>query len=331
MKIKHIFYFIISIVFLFSCKENKKKVEDNQQQPVAKKVEIPAFNADSAYYFTEKQVAFGPRIPNTKAQNVCAAYLVSVLKKYCKNVIVQEFQSKAWDGTMLKGKNIIASFNPETNNRIFFSSHWDSRPYADYDPDVKNHRKPIPGANDGAAGVGILLEIARLFSHNQPKIGVDLILFDMEDYGEPKETEDNGGDNWCLGSQYWAKNFHTRGYMAKFGILLDMVAAKNAVFTMENTSMYYAPDIMRMVWDKANSLGYGNCFSTEKTGALIDDHLYINKIAKIPTIDIVQHDPTTVSGFFPYWHTVKDDMSNIDKTSLTIVGNTLLTLAYGEE
>ena len=119
--------------------------------------------------------------------------------------------------------------------------------------------------------------------------------------------------------------------MAKYGILLDMVAAKNAVFTMENTSMYYAPDIMKMVWDIAASLGYSNYFSSEKTGALIDDHLYINKIAKIPCIDIVHHDPTTVSGFFPYWHTMKDDMSNIDKSTLTIVGNTILTVAYGEE
>ncbi|NVN93668.1 MAG: M28 family peptidase [Bacteroidetes bacterium] len=330
MKKSYVFFAIV-LAMIVSCKENKKKVEENQQKTVVKKVEIPVFNADSAYYFTEKQVAFGPRVPNTKAQELCANYLVTILKRYCKNVTVQEFQSKAWDGTLLKGKNIIASFNPDTNNRIFFSSHWDSRPYADYDPDAKNNRKPILGANDGAAGVGILMEIARLFSEKQPKIGVDLVLFDVEDYGEPKGTTGKGEDNWCLGSQYWAKNPHKQGYFAKYGVLLDMVAAKNAVFTMENTSMYYAPDIMNMVWNTANSLGYSNYFSTEQTGGLIDDHLYINKIAKIPTVDIVQHDPNTVSGFFPYWHTVKDDMSNIDKTTLTVVGNTLLTVAYGEE
>ncbi len=330
MKIKYIL-FIIGIIFFISCKEHKKKTEDNQQQQTVKKVEIPTFNADSAYYFTEKQVSFGPRVPNTKAHELCANYLVLTFKKYCKNVTVQEFQAKAWDGTLLKGKNIVASFNPETNNRIFFSSHWDSRPYADYDPDEKNHRKPILGANDGAAGVGILMEIARLFSQKQTKIGVDLILFDVEDYGEPNGTNNKGEDNWCLGSQYWAKNPHKQGYFAKYGILLDMVGAKNAVFTMENTSMYYAPDIMKTVWNTANSLGYSNYFSTEQTGGLIDDHLYINKIAKIPTIDIVQHDPSTVSKFFPYWHTIKDDMSNIDKATLTVVGNTLLTVAYGEE
>jgi len=322
---------ILSILLISSCKENKTKIPENQQQTIVEKVEIPLFNADSAYLFTEKQVSFGPRVPNTKAQELCANYLTSTLKKYCKTVIVQEFQATAWDGTLLKGKNIIASFNPESNNRIFFSSHWDSRPYADYDKEEKYHRKPIPGANDGAAGVGILMEIARLFSQNQPNIGVDLILFDAEDYGEPRGITDKGEDNWCLGSQYWAKNPHKQGYFAKYGVLLDMVAAKNAVFTMENTSMYYAPDIMRMVWDIARSLGYDNYFSSEKTGGLIDDHLYINKITKIPTIDIVHHDPGTVSGFFPYWHTVKDDMSNIDKTTLTVVGNTLLTLVYGDK
>jgi Zn-dependent M28 family amino/carboxypeptidase len=330
MKFKYLIL-VAGIFFLVSCNENKKKADDNQQQLSAKKVEIPTFNADSAYFFTEKQVAFGPRVPNTKAQELCAEFLVSTLKKYCKDVQVQSFQSKSWDGTLLKGKNIIASFNPESNNRIFFSSHWDSRPYADYDPDVKNNRKPILGANDGAAGVGILLELSRLFNQKQLKIGVDLILFDVEDYGEPKGTTTNGEENWCLGSQYWAKNPHKQGYFAKYGVLLDMVGAKNAVFSMENTSMYYAPDIMKMVWDIAATLGYEHYFSTEKTGALIDDHLYINKIAKIPTVDIVHHDPSTVSGFFPYWHTVKDDMSNIDKPTLTVVGNTLLTVAYGEE
>ncbi len=330
MKIRYII-FVVGILFFVSCKDSKKKTEERKPEVIAKKVEIPGFNADSAYYFTEKQVAFGPRVPNTKAHEMCSEYLVSVLQKYCKDVKVQSFQAKAWDGTLLKGKNIIAAFNPESNNRIFFSSHWDSRPYADYDADEKNHRKAILGANDGAAGVGILIEIARLFNQTHPNIGVDLILFDLEDYGEPKGSVDKGEDNWCLGSQYWANNPHKPGYFAKYGILLDMVAAKNAVFTMENTSMYYAPDIMKMVWDIANSLGYSHYFSSEQTGGLIDDHLYINKIAKIPTIDIVHHDPTTASKFFPYWHTIKDDMSNIDKSTLMVVGNTLLTVAYGEE
>ena len=329
---KKILIFAVAIFIFVSCKQNNQQNTETQtEKPVFKKVEIPLFNADSAYYFTEKQLSFGPRVPNTKPHQQCAAYLVSFFKKYSKDVVVQEFQSKAWNGNVLNGKNIIASFNPESNNRIFFAAHWDSRPYADYDPDEKNHRKPIPGANDGAAGVGILMEIARLFSTQTPKVGVDLILFDLEDYGEPRGEKSQLEDAWCLGSQYWAQNPHKPAYMAKYGILLDMVAARNAVFTMENTSMYYAPNIMKMVWDIAANLGYANYFSTEKTGGLIDDHLYVNKLAKIPTIDIVHHDPTTISGFFPYWHTMKDDMSNIDKTTMTVVANTILTVAFMEE
>ena len=315
------------VVFFVSCNQNnQQKVEEK----TVKKVDIPAFNADSAYFFTEKQLSFGPRVPNTKPHEQCASYIVSSLKKFCKDVKVQDFQATAWNGTLLKGKNIIASFNPEFTNRIFFSAHWDSRPYADFDPDKENHNKPISGANDGAAGVGILLEIARLFSIQPPKTGVDIIFFDLEDYGEPNGVESKSEDNWCLGSQYWSRNPHKQGYKASYGILLDMVGAKNPVFRMENTSMYYAPDVMKMVWDVAASLGYSNYFSQEKSGGLIDDHLYINKIAKIPTIDIVHYDPATVSGFFPYWHTLKDDISNIDKTSLTIVGNTMLTVAFSE-
>ncbi len=329
---KKIFILIVAIFIIVSCKQKNQQNTENQPEKAAfKKVEIPVFNADSAYYFTEKQLSFGSRVPNTKAHEQCATYIANFFKRFSKEVIVQEFQSKAWNGELLKGKNIIASFNPELNNRIFFAAHWDSRPYADYDPDPKNHRKPIPGANDGAAGVGILMELARLFSTQAPKVGIDLILFDLEDYGEPQGETSQIEDAWCLGSQYWAQNPHKQTYMAKYGILLDMVAAKNAVFTMENTSMYYAPNIMKMVWDVAANLGYGNYFSTEKTGGLIDDHLYINKIAKIPTIDIVHHDPTTISGFFPYWHTMKDDMSNIDKTTMTVVANTILTVAFMEE
>jgi Zn-dependent M28 family amino/carboxypeptidase len=330
MKTKYIIL-TLGVLFLISCKQPKVKIDDKPQQETVKKIDIPAFNSDSAYYFTERQVNFGPRVPNTKTHDLCAAYLISMLKKYCNDVSIQEFQSKAWNGNLLKGKNIIASFKPETNDRIFFASHWDSRPYADYDTDEKNHNKAILGANDGAAGVGILMEIARLMSQKQPKIGIDLILFDLEDYGEPKGTANQTEESWCLGSQYWAKNPHKQAYFAKYGILLDMAGAKNAVFAMENTSMYYAPDIMKMVWDKAASLGYSNYFISDKTGGLIDDHMYINKYAKIPCIDIVHYDPNTASHFFPYWHTIKDDMSNIDKNTLSVVGNTLLTVAFGEE
>lgn len=320
------------LIFIFvSCNFSDEKPEMKTEDIAIKKINIPTFNSDSAYYFIEKQLSFGPRVPNTKGHVLCSEFLINTLRRWSDTVYIQEFKAKAWDGTYLSSRNIIASFSSENLNRIFFAAHWDSRPYADFDPNPSNHRKPIPAANDGASGVGILLEIARLLSENEPNIGLDIILFDSEDYGEPNDIKNKSEDTWCLGSQYWANNPHRPGYYAKYGVLLDMVGAKDAVFTMENTSMYYAPDVMKRVWNIAKNLGYENYFLQEKTGGIIDDHLYINKIARIPTIDIVHHDKNTSSGFFPYWHTMKDDMSNIDKKTLFIVGNTILTVLFSEE
>jgi len=318
------------ILIIFSCNHDKKKTADNTSQPVKPKVIIPVFNADTAYKFVAKQVSFGSRVPNSKAHDKCADYIINILKDYTKNVTIQEYVATAFDGTRLKGKNIIVSFNPDTNNRIFIASHWDSRPFADYDPDEKMHKTPIPGANDGGSGVGILMELTRLLSAKNPPIGVDFILFDVEDYGAPSWAKSDNEDSYCLGSQYWSNNPHKPGYNAKYGILLDMVGAPNPTFSMEATSMYYAPDIMRNVWETAKRIGYAKYFVTDQTSGLIDDHLYINKIKRIPTIDIVHHDNTTKTGFYPFWHTMKDDMTNIDKNTLTLVANLLLTVIYEE-
>jgi hypothetical protein len=277
-------------------------------------------------------VAFGPRIPNSSAHDKCADYLISYFKKYSKDVIVQASVAKGFDGKALNFKNIIVSFFPNNNNRIFISAHWDSRPFADQDPDPKNHKTPIPAANDGASGVGIMMELARQFSKNPPPIGVDLILFDVEDYGQPENSGFPEQENtYCLGSQYWASNPHVKGYYAKYGILLDMVGNEGATFSMEGTSMKYAPDIVKKVWDIGISAGYSDYFLYSKWGELTDDHLYINTIAKIPTIDIVNHDSSTRSGFYKYWHTLKDDMNGISKNTLKAVGQTLLSVVYEEQ
>jgi len=323
---------IISFSLIISCGGNKNKTTDKDTTKVISNVNIPDFNADSAYVYTEKQVAFGSRVPNSPAHEKCAEYLISKLKSYTKNVIVQQAKARAFDGKILNIKNIIVSFNPENNNRIFISDHWDSRPFADQDPDKKNHNKPIPAANDGACGAGIIIELAQLFSKNPPPIGVDLILFDAEDYGQPE----NSGfpemeDSYCLGSQYWAKNPHVKGYYAKFGILLDMPGVEGATFTMEETSVSYASDILNKVWNTAARAGYSDYFLSSKTSGIIDDHYYINKIAKIPTIDIVQHDSGMRSGFYKYWHTMKDDMSGVNKNTIKAVGQTLLTVIYEEQ
>jgi len=315
-----------------SCGGNNKKptTDTTINKPI---VNIPVFNEDSAYTFVEQQVKFGPRVPNTPAQTKCADYLVSKLKTFLPNVIVQETKVKAYNGKMLTCKNIIASFKPELNNRIFLSSHWDSRPYADNDPDPKNHNTPIDGANDGASGVGILIEIARQINLNNPKIGIDIILFDVEDYGQPEFfIGPRNEDSWCLGSQYWAKNPHKTNYYAKYGILLDMVGATNATFPKEGFSLDYAPDVVRNVWNAAFKAGYANYFVDGNMGQRItDDHLYVNQIIKIPTIDIIHLNQSGDHSFPIEWHTLKDNINVIDRNTLKAVGQTLMTVIYEEQ
>jgi hypothetical protein len=294
-------------------------------------IQSPDFDADTAYYFVQKQVAFGSRVPNTQAHKQCAAFLAKTLQMYADTVVIQHFQTKAYNGTILNGQNIIGSFNPQKQKRILLTAHWDSRPYADHDSNPANHRKPIDGANDGASGVGVLLELARQLSLNRPTVGVDIIFFDAEDYGAPENERKEGDENtWCLGSLYWAKTPHTPNYRAKYGILLDMVGAKDAVFTQEGVSMHFASDIVRNVWAKAHALGLGHYFHNQETSPLIDDHLHINQICQIPTIDIIDRRTNTLSGFYPHWHTRNDNMQSIDKNTLLAVGKVVLYVVQNE-
>ncbi len=325
---------IITLALLFqSCNQTSKQVPSTQDSiPAGPKVAIPSFDADSAYESVRTQLAFGPRVPNTTAHEKCAAYLIAMMKSYTEHVIVQKGQVYAYNKTALNFQNIIASWNPETNNRILLCAHWDSRPYADHDPDPKNWRKPVDGANDGASGVGVLMEVARQLNLSNPTIGVDIILFDVEDYGPPQdETTGNSEEFWGQGAQYWAKNPHKTGYFAKYGILLDMVGAKNATFLMEGISMDYAADIVKSVWSTGNRIGYSSYFLFEKGGYITDDHVPINKIRNIPTIDIIHLDRNSQTGFYPYWHTIGDTFDKIDKYTLKVVGQTLLTVIFEEK
>ncbi len=323
---------IAAIVAISSCKQKSaSKSDDTESETKALTIKAADFNADSAWYFINEQVKFGPRVPNSKAHAKCAVWLENTLKKYSQQVVVQSFTAKAYDGTTLNCKNIIASFNPKSTTRVLLCAHWDTRPYADNDPDSANHRKPFDGANDGASGVGVLLEIARQLRILPPSIGVDILLLDGEDYGAPQDAGFMGADDWALGSQYWSRYPHTPAYNARYGILLDMVGAENAVFTMEGTSMYYAPDVMQKVWNIAASIGYSDYFSTERTNGITDDHLYINQLRQVPTIDIIQHDPSTNSGFYQHWHTMNDNMKGISKPTLMAVGQTVLTVVRSEK
>lgn len=291
-------------------------------------VEVPQFMADSAYQFVADQLAFGPRTPDSKAAQRCARYLVGRFQQWCDTVVEQHFTTTLWNHSTVHGCNIIASIHPESGKRVLLAAHWDSRLWADHDPDEANHKKPILGANDGASGVAVLMEIARVMQHNRPEVGIDFVLFDVEDQGTPEWSDTYEDNAWCKGSQYWSQYPHTPYYKAMYGVLLDMVGTHAPRFTMEEVSRQFAPHILNKYWGAAASLGYGNVFQQSKTDPILDDHLYVNQIAHIPTIDIVQNSPK--GSFFPYWHTTKDDLDAVDPNTMAMVGNLIMKVIYGD-
>jgi len=320
---------LFSLLLFVSCQSNEQSTS-SQKQETQDLIKNPFYNADSAYVFVANQVAFGPRVPNTDAHKKCGDYMVATLQRFGAEVTEQRVQLKAYNNTILDARNIIGSFNPEQKTRIFLCAHWDSRPYSDNDTDSANYHTPVQGANDGASGVGVLLELARLMQQVPPTIGVDIILFDAEDYGRPSfDKSADIGDSFCLGSQYWSRNPHKEGYKPKYGILLDMVGGKNPTFLQEYFSMLYAPDVVKMVWKKAHQLGYQDYFISQPGNPVIDDHYYINKIANIPCIDIIHYSNQT--GFVDTWHTIYDTMENIDKTTLGVVGRVVTAVVYSEK
>lgn len=308
-------------IIITSCGGEQKPEQKQAEKPKPYVRMSPDFNADSAFYFVEKQVSFGPRVTNSEAHKKCGDWLVSELKKYSDQVVEQKTVMKNFDGTPLNVRNIIAVINPKAMRRILLCAHWDSRPYADEDQFDRD--KAILGANDGGSGVGVLMEVARVLKNNPVNVGVDIVLFDAEDLGKSQFE-----DSYCLGSQYWSKNPHVPGYKAEFGILLDMVGAAGATFAWEEQSVEYAQDVLRLVWDKAHKLGYGNHFVYLQKGGIIDDHVYVNENAKIPTIDIIHYDTRTRSGFPEHWHTHRDNMNAIDRNTLKAVGQTLLEVLH---
>lgn len=290
----------------------------------------PVFNEDSAYYFLEKQVQFGPRIPGTASHKQCGTWIDNQLKSFGATTTIQKFDGVDYNGKSRPSFNIIGAFNPAATKRIIIAAHWDTRPIAD--KDTKDKNKPIDGAIDGASGVAVALEIARNLS-KQPlaaNIGIDFIFFDNEDNGEPNDFTGQSNKNyWCLGSQYWAKNKHIPNYTAFYGILLDMVGAKGTVFKRELISNQYATSINDAVWNMAAKLGYSDIFKNETGMEVNDDHYEVNTTAKIPMIDIISHDSN--NGFGAYHHTHNDNLNSVSKRHLKAVGHTVLQVLYNEE
>lgn len=324
---KNRFWLIGLLVFAWAC-SGEKTTETTVPEVVAKP--YPAFNADSAFAFVQKQVDFGPRVPGTKGHADTKAWMISTLEKYGWSVQTQDFQAKTYDGLTWNLTNVIASYNPQATKRILLAAHWDTRRIADKDTERLN--EPIDGANDGASGVGVVMEIARVIASQniKPEVGVDIILFDGEDDGEPDKASvsNNAQIWWCHGSQYWSKNKHMANYSAYYGILVDLVGGKNARFYREGYSRKYAGGIVSKVWGNAAQLGHSGFFIQQDSPEILDDHVFVNEWAGIPMIDIIEFSPEF--GFGHYHHTHKDNMDLIDTRTLKAVGETVLYTVYQE-
>jgi hypothetical protein len=323
-------YLILLGVLLSACgpQEKQEPAKPDTNSTPAPSVEArPSFSGDSAYHFVDVQVNFGPRVPGTESHEACGDWLVERLGEWSDQLVEQTGSVKAWDGTDLPMRNIVASFNPDSDKRVLLCAHWDTRPVADEDPDASRHDEPIMGANDGGSGVAVLMEVARNLSKNRVDFGVDIVLFDVEDYGKSEVA-----NSYCLGSQYWGRDPHVAGYRADYGILLDMVGADGAYFYREGISMHFASHVVDRVWAAAGKAGASSFFLFNEAPypQLTDDHLYVNQLTGIPTIDIIQYDRDTPKGFGDFWHTHRDNMDIISARTLEAVGETLLEVLYSE-
>ena len=326
---KHLTIIAACLLLLAGCK-HKGPEQGSPLRPAKEdysKVAIPDFNADSAYRFVAEQLSFGVRYPGSKGHDKCAKYIADNMRRWCDTVIVQPFTAKLWNDEKVNGKNIIASLHPELDKRVLLAAHWDSRRWADHDLDTNNWRTPLLGANDGASGVAVLMEMARVMSAMPPEVGIDFVFFDVEDQGIPEWANRYEDNTWCLGSQHWAKNPHRLFYTAEYGILYDMVGTQNPRYTKEEVSMGFAQGLVSKVWSAAASMGYGNIFVDELSSAILDDHLYVNQILRIPTIDIVQN--SKECSFYPYWHTLGDNLDAIDKNTMKRVADVSMKVIYG--
>lgn len=208
------------MLLLASCGGKKAGAETPAETSVPEIAEV-SFDADSAYSYVKRQVDFGPRVPNTEAHRLCGDWLVSELKRHGAEVTEQRADLKAFDGNILKARNIFAQYNPEAKERILLLAHWDCRPWADADPDPSKHRQPVDGANDGASGTGVLLEVARQLGAKAPAHGVDILFVDAEDWGD-----DGHEDSWALGARHFMENPPVENYHPYEAILLDMVGVR---------------------------------------------------------------------------------------------------------
>lgn len=323
-KIKLIFICIVIFFLVSGCDKKERENIPVQQKtyffsPGANKL---VSSGDSLLHYVKIQMAFGPRVPGTEAHSQTKNWILSKLKNLADTVFTQDFVFDGYDNQKLPLSNIIAQFNPSATNRIFFSAHWDSRPRADQEKNEKDKNLPVPGANDGASGVAVLLELARILAANRPEYGIDLIFFDGEDYGYSHDLM-----MFCIGSKYFAVT--NKSYRPLFGVLVDMVGDKEAKFLKEENSMKYAEEFTNIIWQIASEMNVSR-FVNLQGEAIYDDHIPLNqngiKTVNIIDSELIGADPSLKRR--AYWHTLNDTIENIGSETLSDVTNVLLELIY---
>jgi hypothetical protein len=315
--------FLFIILSILACNQEERKpgnhdVPANNAQMTRESA--PPFDGKKAFATLQQVASFGPRNPNSAGHQVCLEYLRKELGAMAHSVRVQEFTHRGYGGELLRLRNVIASFSPEESSRVLLCTHWDTRPRADRDPDPVRRNEPMVGANDGASGVAVLLELARLFKAVPPAIGVDLVFFDGEDYGLEGDTP-----NYLLGSRHFAAT-KPDDYVPRFGILLDMVGDAQLEIPREGHSMNFAPDIVDLVWEEAARLGYLQ-FADWTDEPITDDHLPLNAVG-IKTIDLIDFSYPDESH--RYWHTHSDTPDKCSAESLEAVGTVVASVVYSQ-
>ncbi|MBT8219160.1 MAG: M28 family peptidase [Bacteroidia bacterium] len=313
-------FLLIIVSFLWACKTDPPSTTTSKAL-----VKVPRFDSNLALEKVQRQLDFGPRVIGTATHDDCKDWIAATMKSYGWIVEEQDFSAEVYTGESIPATNVIAKLNPEAQPRLLLAAHYDTRHIAEKDADQSRYNEPIPGADDGASGVAVLMTLAKIISENPIEIGVDMVFFDAEDYGNPNEDDP---ESWAIGSVHWAKNV-SKSYKPKYAILLDMVGSKNARFGYEQYSMAVAPDLMKKVWKLAQDMGYGNYFINENTGGVHDDHISVINHAGIPMIDIINKTPQGTFG--AYHHTHQDDINIIDKRTMKAVGQVMLAVIYNTQ
>jgi hypothetical protein len=296
-----------------------------------------AFNAEAAMGYVRTQLDFGPRVPGTAGHRRTGDWIVAEMKKRTDSVIVQSWTHVTARGDTLPLRNIFARFNPSATQRVLYVTHWDTRPTADEDLNFGNRQLPIPGANDGAAGVALLMALGDVFKATPPSMGVDLLFVDGEDWGDfGLYNDSNPRPDVLIGSTYFALHLPEPGYKPIFGVLWDMIGDADLQIYQEEYSVSAAPEVVTRVWQTAADLGYGKHFIRETWGPITDDHVPLIRKAGMRVIDVIdiqygKMGSNSGPGDYPdasnnYHHTLKDTIDKVSAKSLQIVGDVAVTL-----